>query len=135
MARRYPADHLVRFRHAISVLLLGYLAVFLNVVLPGHTRGAITLDGKHTPAAGCCCCCCCGSSKASRPSQGRPSQRDREHCALCDFAAHVTPAVPVDFRPPPMALLALLPPPTPTFVASVERLRTYLACGPPPARA
>ncbi len=34
-----------------AVFLLVYEALFLNVVLPGHTRGAITLDGRHVARA------------------------------------------------------------------------------------
>ncbi len=127
----------MRPKRAILGFLLVYQAVFLNVVLPGHTRGAVTLDGKHT--AGGPCCCCGGDEGTTRRPVGQgpagPSRRDRDHCAICSFAARVTPPPAFDFRLPPLGLLERLPPPVPATATSVARIRTYLACGPPPAHA
>ena len=113
-----------------------YQAFFLNVVLPGHTRGAITTDGKHTPAR----CCCCGGGAAdhgpANKGPAEPSRRDRDHCAICDFAAGLTSVPVVVLTLPPLGLLDLLPVPPPAVDESRDLLPTYLACGPPlsPAR-
>ena len=131
MTRRAPASIVtftsLRSHRLILGLLLAYQALFLNVFLPGHTRGAITLDGKRTPS-------CCASDDAPSKLHGQPSRRDREECAVCKFAAAVVPTLPIDFTLPPLRLLERRPSPTPGVVASVERLRTYLACGPPADR-
>ena len=46
----------LRARPLVAFLLV-YQFLFLNVVLPGHTRGAITTDGKHVAK------CCCGGAR------------------------------------------------------------------------
>ena len=119
-------------RPAAAVLLV-YQAVFLNVFLPGHTRGAITVDGKHAAA-----CCCCGGA-VQRPAGGHgpaaPSPDDRAHCALCEFAAGLTPDVSFRVTPDELGLLDLLPLPPPAVVCSRDLTPTYLACGPPPSPA
>ncbi len=122
---------LARLRSRPSVaFLVVYQFLFLNVLLPGHTRGAVTLDGKHVAR-----CCCDSGSAASEKSPAGPSQRDRDHCAICSFAARVTPPEVFVLRLDPNGLLAILPPPTPTVVRSVEHVRTYLGTGPPAAHA
>jgi hypothetical protein len=99
-------------------LLLAYQFVFLNVVLPGHTRGAITLDGKHTACPMCCCCDSGGGG--TDPGTGKqpaPSQHDRDNCALCNFAARLTFVVPPNLRLTEFHLLEILPPaPSPAIV-------------------
>ena len=123
-------------RRLILGLLLAYQSLFLNVFLPGHTRGAVTLDGRHAARPSCCCD---GGGGSGPPADGQrrdlPSGRDREQCAVCHFAARVTPPPAFDFRLPPLGLLDRLPPAVPAVATSVDRIRTYLACGPPPAHA
>jgi hypothetical protein len=110
-------------------LLLAYQFFFLNVVLPGHTRGAITLDGKHT---GCpMCCCCAAASHADKTGQPIPSQRDRDNCALCNFAARLTFVVPPNLRLTEFQLLEILPPaPAPAVVVCLTT-RIDTCRGPP----
>ncbi len=124
----------VRPSRVILGLLLVYQAVFLNVLVPGHTRGAITLDGKHT--APCCCCSSAGEPRPGGKAPTGPSDRDREHCAVCQFAAALTSVPPVRFTLPELGLLDVLPAPLPSVVCSLDRIATYDACGPPlsPAR-
>jgi hypothetical protein len=114
----------------IVAFLLVYQFLFLNVILPGHTRGAVTLDGKH---AAQCCCCCDHAVDGPAKSPAIPSQRDRDHCALCDFAARVTTQQVFVLRLDPIGLLARLPVPTPTVLVSADFLPTYLGTGPPTA--
>lgn len=116
-------------RRSLATLLLAYQAFFLNVLLPGHTRGAITLDSRH--AARSCCCCEPGGDAAAAKEKGVPTQRDREHCAVCDFAAHLTPPDTFVVRLDPFGLVDRLPPPPPAVAAAIDRIGTYLATGPP----
>ncbi len=123
----------LRSRPAVAVLLV-YQALFLNVFLPGHARGAITLDGKHATAA----CCCCGTAAESRPDgkgPAVPSERDREHCAVCQFVAGLTSVPVVRLTIHGAGLLDLLPVPPPAVVAARNLIPTYHACGPPPSLA
>ncbi len=127
------APILARLRtRPVAVFLLVYQAVFLNVVLPGHTRGAVTLDGRHTADW----CCCCGGGAEARPAPDRkgpsaPSQRDRDHCAFCHFAARLVPPVVPDVRLAPPGLLVVLTTPRPAAIAPAARIVTYYGRGPP----
>jgi hypothetical protein len=112
-------------------LLLAYHCVFLNVILPGHMRGAVTLDGKHT---GCpMCSLCAAAAHADKTGQPIPSQRDRDNCALCNFAARLTFVVPPTLRLTDFHLLEVLPPvPAPAVVvcppARIDSCRGPPAC-------
>ena len=119
----------LRRRPAVAALLL-YQFAFLNLFLPGHTRGAITLD----PARGCAACCC-GQPADSRPRDRQPTESDRHSCAVCHFAARVVPPPTVDLRPPHLGLLHLLPTPPPAVVVLPDVIPTYLGRGPPAAHA
>src|SRR5687767_7541124 len=93
--------------------------VWLNVVLPGHTRGCVALPGSHpvTGAADVIGDSCCPSGPALR-TDGQPDRHDhgaptddaRRRCALCYFAARVSSPPPVSFAHPPLGLCATLPP-------------------------
>jgi hypothetical protein len=119
----------LRTRPAVTVMLV-YQALFLNVLLPGHTRGAITLDGKHTPA-----CCCAGEPKPADGAPAVPSRRDRDHCALCQFAAGLTPHLFFRITLLPLGVLERLAGMRPGVVRPAEFAATYFACGPPASAA
>ena len=126
---------LLRPRKAILGLLLVYQALFLNVVLPGHSRGAVTLDGRHTAdLKPCCCCGGSGDPSAGHPGPAVPSRRDREHCAICQFAAGLSPAPFLHVTLAPAGLLDRLPDPPPDRAVPADPALTYLACGPPTIR-
>ena len=118
----------MRLRRLLLALLLGYQAFFLNVVLPGHTRGAVTLDGRHTGAS---CCCDDAAAKPKSGAPSGPSERDRNACAVCSFAARLTPPPVVDLVPPSLRFLTRLPLTPPVVVTGVERRLTYFGRGPP----
>src|SRR4051812_47753099 len=85
------------------IALLVFQAVWLNAIVPGHTRGVVTLPGMScdagpTVAAGARCCPAKGSSKAP----AAPADRSA-HCAVCYFAARITPPPVIDLTPPPLA--------------------------------
>jgi hypothetical protein len=118
---------LFRAHPAISALIV-YQFIFFNIVLPLHTRGMITVDGKHT--ANAVCCCCCGGRTRQAPNS-EPSQRDRQNCAICYFAAHVMPTPFPNLKLPEMGLLRILPPPQSMSALSLDHLLTYQSRGPP----
>jgi hypothetical protein len=123
----------IRSRSFASALLV-YQFIFFNILLPGHTRGAITLDGKHTLVSVPCCCCGLENPAAKSTtgkSNGVPSQRDRDCCALCHFAARVLPTQFVGFTLPKMGLLDVLPVSNPDVPVSVDVIHTYQSRGPP----
>jgi hypothetical protein len=117
----------VRSRPFAAGFLL-YQIIFFNVFLPGHTRGAITLDGRRAS------CCCCGSPDAggsTGDSKRSPSPRDRENCAVCHFAARVMPTPIASFCPLKLGLLEVLPAPTPVLPITPDPIPTYQSRGPP----
>jgi hypothetical protein len=89
---------------AIALFLLVFQGVFLNIVVPGHVRGVITLSGKNSVTSlvdlGCPCCC--------RPSKHdpntTPSDKDKSECAICHIAAALTLPPVMDFAPPLLCL-------------------------------
>jgi hypothetical protein len=118
------------------IALLAYQFLFLNVIVPGHTRGAITLDGKHS--GDCPMCCCCGDAPANdqgKPDskQHAPSEKDKESCAICNFAARVMPATFVDLKLGELRFVELMPVTGAHVAASLDFIPTYLGRGPPAA--
>jgi hypothetical protein len=107
---------------------LAYQTFFLNVVVPGHTRGAITLTGQASMQRlkGCCCDSKPGDSKDA------PTPKDRQNCAICNLAAHYTLPPVVDFRLSELGLLTLLPISPAATIDPSDFVPTYYACGPPP---
>jgi hypothetical protein len=100
---------LMRWRPLHLALLL-FEALWLNVVVPGHTRGII-------PLAGSPCCCACHRSAPCDKSHPRPAQNP-DNCAICAFAARITPPPAIDLVPPFLrrVALAIIPaPPCPTL--------------------
>ena len=53
--------------------------VWLNIVLPVHTRGIVTV-GESCDAGSCC------AHKVDK-SHKTPTREDQKHCAICAFAA------------------------------------------------
>ncbi|HEY0007837.1 MAG TPA: hypothetical protein VGB55_03850 [Tepidisphaeraceae bacterium] len=107
-------------------MTFAFMAVFLNVVVPGHTRGAIAVtnlqsaERMQAPAN-------CGASQHDQS----PTPQDQENCAVCFIAARYA-AAPVSLTlPPKPALVSLLPLPPPEAAVTVALTLTYFACGPP----
>jgi hypothetical protein len=115
----------------VSVFLLVFEAIFLNVIVPGHTRGAITLTGKidcrSLADLGCPCC----ARDENHSKQKGPSRQDRSECAICHLAVRMFTAVPVDFRLGELGLLELIPPPAPEATPVVATLSVHYCRGPP----
>ena len=61
------------FGRPFRILLLAFQAVWLGAIVPGHTRGVVTLPGSEPAGGGCCASadersCHAGGSKG--PSKG-----------------------------------------------------------------
>jgi hypothetical protein len=99
---------------AARILLIAFQVLFLNVVLPGHTRGVITLSGKSSSAGAACCHSKHGDSPA------KPSERDKAECAVCFFAARVTPPPVVDLGLTRLGLAEVMAVAKPVTVESAQ---------------
>jgi hypothetical protein len=80
-------------RRAIHWLVLGFAALWFNVVLPVHKRGQITLGAAPGGASHACC-----KTTPSHPPNGRcpvPGQRPSGPCAVCFFMAGLCTPPPV----------------------------------------
>jgi hypothetical protein len=134
----------VRWKPFHLALLL-FQFVWLNVVLPGHTRGIVTLPG----ATGCemadmprvavavavaahACCSTPKPVKSATDPHSVPAKRAAQ-CAICAHALRITPPPVVDLAPPRAGLLELLPPPAARSARSSDFFATYLGRAPPPA--
>lgn len=121
-------------RIAGILLFTLFQAIWLNVVLPGHTRGQIVMPG--TPAevadAGHSCCAADMPAPAGKKSD-LPSKNRVANCAVCAFAAHMTVPPAIDLTPRPTDLLCLLPEPRTQSVTTLELVLAYLGRAPPAA--
>jgi hypothetical protein len=134
----------MRWRPGHLAFLL-FQAIWLNVVLPGHTRGIVTLAG-----ASCSACAtqagddagraaankhCCSASPASHQARHDPTPRQKANCAICAFAARITPPPPISVIPQHAGPAIALTPPLRQAAVSLELIPTYYGNGPPPAAA
>ena len=124
-------------RRVTGILLLLFQVLFLNVVVPGHTRGMITLDGKASVrglsdldgGAGALRGCC---AMEHRKGKEAPTSQDRADCAICHLAVRLTTPPPVDFHLAQLTLLQRAKPlPAPT-IPSMDVSRPYWGRAPPP---
>jgi hypothetical protein len=115
-------------RRAFTVILLVVEALFFNVVLPGHARGMIQLPGSDN-----CPACCAARHQSQKQS---PCDNERTtHCAICAFAAGLVVPPPIDFAPPPTALLAILAPPAAQHFEFASLPLPYFGRAPPASAA
>ncbi len=120
-------------RKAIAILLLLFQALFLNVVVPGHTRGMITMEGKKTVRGladldgGMMHSCC--AVKSGRGDQ--PTSQDRADCAICNLAVRLTTPPPIDLHLQPLALLERVRPSPAPVAASTRIISLYWGRAPP----
>ncbi|HTL28679.1 MAG TPA: DUF2946 family protein [Tepidisphaeraceae bacterium] len=117
-----------RIRRASVMALLLYEAFFLNILVPVHTRGSITLESGPKALSESCCA---GHSSAQKTPGKEPSSRDRQNCAVCNFAARMSAPPVVCLKLPELHLVQLLPFPPPASTVSVRSALPYLSRGPP----
>ena len=104
------------------ILLIAFQVWFLNVFVPGHTRGLITLSAK----SGCGECC----HKPANPIKS-PTHKDQSECAVCSLAARITPPPVIDFHLTILGLRELVRLPTPTRLLATDVPLTYRGRAPP----
>jgi hypothetical protein len=121
-------------RRALRLAFVLFQALWLNVIVPGHQRGAVALPGEPCRAcepqattAGPCC-----DDAPARRNPDQPHRDPARHCAICYFAARVLPPVVVDLTPPPLRLLEVRPVPAPPIRILIPFHPTYDGRGPPP---
>src|SRR4051812_41102224 len=107
----------------IRIAVLIFYGVWFNAVVPGHTRGAVTL-----PDTGRSIHSCCGEeASASKQTQNRNAPGKRAaRCAVCFFAAHQVPAAGFDSVPRYLGQASIVPIPVyrvpilPSAIASYD---------------
>ncbi len=121
---------------ALRLALLFFQALWLNVVLPGHQRGALTLPG--TDECDSCervdsRCTHCYSQATETQKKHLPTPGEKARCALCFFAARLTVPGSIDLSPPPHRFVKCVAVPRPGGFDSAEYFATYLGRAPPVA--
>jgi hypothetical protein len=126
--------HLLHSR-GFRIALVAFQFLWLNVILPGHRRGVVALPGgecsqcearvEQTERA-----CCAKHSHVPHPGPSAPSIPS-DRCAICFFAARVSPAVAFDFTHPPLQLIGVQELPPVVVSHSPQFASTYLGRAPP----
>ena len=127
----------VRYREGVRgrsfrIALLVFQTLWLNVIVPGHQRGVVSLPGEaqsscHAAAARPCC----GSGHPGGPNKSGKPGDPALHCAICYFAARVTPTPPIVFAPEPLRLLEVLNPEAAPARAAIPFILSYDGRAPP----
>jgi len=116
-----------------AIILWQFLS--LNVVIPGHTRGMITMPGSNaTPAgrtAAADSCCSLPAEDSHDGDTDRPTSQQRRSCAVCHVAANHTPppVFCIDLQPGDASIQRVCP--VATQVASRHIPLPYFPSGPP----
>lgn len=118
-----------------KIAFLLFQALWLNVIVPGHQRGVVALPGES------CATCeqaqassddCCPMEAKSKPQKAPAPKGDPAlHCAICYFAARVTPPETIDLTPPPLRFAHVAPVPEADICTSVATTLTYEGRAPP----
>jgi hypothetical protein len=111
-----------------------FQCVWLNAVLPGHTRGVVTLPGTGGDARASVetHACCAGAAKMPEKKNDAPARKPATgDCAICFFAAHMATPPPAIDPPAPLGLREILPVHAPAPARSLDHRFAYLGRGPP----
>jgi len=112
-----------------------FQCVWLNAVLPGHTRGVVTLPGSgdgDSRASVETHACCAGLAKTTDRKNDSPARKPASgSCAICFFAAHMATPPPALDPPAALGLREILPVHAPATARSLEHRFAYLGRGPP----
>ena len=113
--------------------LLAFQVLWLNVIVPGHTRGIVKLPGS--PADAPQSCPMCDAAKAATPTKGTDGTKGKgdpvDGCAICFFAAHLATPPVIDLAPPPLGLAERLDPPAETQRPDCRPIGTHRSRAPP----
>lgn len=106
-------------------LVILFQLFWLNVVVPGHVRGRITVAGTE-PARSACC-----KTNHDPARQKNPTRDEQGRCAVCSVAAGYTlpPVYDFDHRPDGETFIRALQ--LSAQIVSPAIPRTYDANGPP----
>jgi hypothetical protein len=122
---------LSRLNKLVAIFLLVFEGIFLNVIVPGHTRGVVTLTGKQTVSCAADLGCPFCSPPIRKNSKQAPSDQDRSECAICNFAALLSVPPVVDFVPPLTGVARAVELPVPAM-APLIRVQVVLQDRAPP---
>jgi hypothetical protein len=113
------------------LLFIAFQAIWLNIIIPGHTRGAMPMIGSACDDVAC----------QSAPTQTThaacehckiPNAPAKNHgCAICAFAATLATPPPFDLSLPPLALLRSIENARAQPLVAREVLIPFFSCGPP----
>jgi len=112
---------------SFKLLMLAFMALWLGVIVPVHTRGQIKLAGA-TPASEHKCC---ATSKQDAPAQDSPCGQDREACAVCYFIATLDLPPVVDLNLSPTGLVSLVDTAPEMIAPRVDRPLPFHGRAPP----
>ena len=123
-------------RSVWRILFLVFQAFWLNVVLPGHTRGIVVMPCSE-PAAGqrhACCAKPASSNEDPRDSRDRRESSDRaSRCAVCFYAVRLTLPPPFHVELRPLAFVGPSQVVCPLLPTKLHRSLPYDGRGPPVA--
>lgn len=91
----------------LRIILSGYVLVWLTFVVPGHTRGKITIPGADSISVSLQQDSCCSVKSPPSSSDHTPTQDERKRCAVCYAVACFMPAPPLVVYSTPLALIEL----------------------------
>jgi hypothetical protein len=115
-------------RRAAIIALIIFEGIWLNVIIPGHTRGAVTMPCGCSQTAASPFCPLCAAAKGSHSA---PTPADRAHCALCFFAAHLSIPPAMDLSAPELLFLNYIKPSAAKHLIAREVLVPFDGRGPP----
>lgn len=115
----------------LRLAILALQAVWFNVIVPGHRRGAVALPGER--CAACQADACCPDMAESPPDHPKapPAGDPSSHCAICHFAAALSVPPAIESSPPALELLENVEPAVVERAVAVKSDATYYGRAPP----
>jgi hypothetical protein len=121
-------------RRGLSIALLVFEALWLNVIVPGHTRGIVPLPGSACPRCQAKLALAghdgLGTSR-QHPDDQKPCGDPAGNCAICHFAVRLTLPPVIDLTPPRLQLIATCPVARAVAPCSLHPKLTYHGRAPP----
>ena len=116
------------------IFLLAFTTLWFGAVLPGHTRGIITVPGSANSSAGDDAemrASCCPSPGKEGNEKGKHKQTNGSCCAICFFIAGLLHFTPVTFDCIPRGQIEILSIPLARPVAAILPYQPYHSRAPP----
>jgi hypothetical protein len=115
----------------LRVILSCYVLVWLTFVVPGHTRGKITIPGAQSVSISLEQDSCCSVKAPAGKSNHTPTQDERKRCAVCYAIACFMPAPLLVVYSTPLALIELSHDRAAAQVASMSFPSPFWPAAPP----